>query len=922
MGGDVSVIARHLVGRDEELGALVRFLDASEQLPGVVVLPGEAGIGKTTLWLAGIDAAAARGYRILSSRPAEVETGSAFVGLTDLLADAAGDVLPKLPPIQRRALEAAMLRGESETYVDGRVVAAAFLEAVRLLAADAPVCLAVDDVQWLDAASLAALRSALARVDRRPVAALLAVRGRVPPWVRGAVPEDRLRIVDVGSLSLGAIHELLSTRFDTAFPRPMLVRLWETSRGNPFFAVELATALRRRGGTLAAGEELPIPADVGELLHARVDELGAAALEVARAVAALAEPTVALVEAALGSAGLDAGFAEALNAGILELEGDRLRFTHPLLGAAVVARQPPVRRRTLHARLADVVPFAEERARHLALATTEPDVDVAAILEDAAATARWRGAPAAAAELAEQALRLTPATRRDDARRRLLTAADMHYHAGDGARASLLLEQARAAATPGNERATIVAQLAAVQASPHDAVALYREALAEAEGDDALQATIHLCIAALMRFTEGIERGVEHGELAARAAARVGDPALRCRALAAYGLMHFNAGRGIPTHEMEEALSLERSLAEWPLDDGPTWVYGWQLCWSAEVDRARDLFHEVLEIVKARNDPAGEAESLWYLSLVESRAANWAEVERCSTDALELLTQLGRVIPPHEFPAAIVAAHRGQIDDARERSQRALARAEAEHIGIGQSGHSWVLGFVELSAGDAAAALPYLRSSYELRNAFMLEPAQRLELGDLLEAMIAVGELDESDAILASWEKRAEALDRAWALAILARSRGLLLAARGDFRGAFASFERALAEHVRSTDPFHHARTLLALGRTQRRAKKRAAARATLEDALGRFDDLDTPLWAAQTRAELARIGGRAPSRDELTEAEQRIATLVAAGRTNREVAAALFLTEHSVETALTRVYRKLGVRSRAELAHLRVAKS
>src|SRR6266545_2773697 len=305
----------------------------------------------------------------------------------------------------------------------------------------------------------------------------------------------------------------------------MLVRLWETSRGNPFFAVELATALRRRGGTLAPGEELPIPADVGELLHARVDELGAAALEVARAVAALAEPTVALVEAALGSAGLDAGFAEALNAGILELEGDRLRFTHPLLGAAVVARQPPVRRRTLHARLADVVPFAEERARHLALATTEPDVDVAAILEDAAATARWRGAPAAAAELAEQALRLTPATRRDDARRRLLTAADMHYH----------------------------------------------------------------------------------------------------------------AGHGIPTHEMEEALSLERSLAEWPLDDGPTWVYGWQLCWSAEVDRARDLFHEVLEIVKARNDPAGEAESLWYLSLVESRAANWAEVERCSTDALELL---------------------------------------------------------------------------------------------------------------------------------------------------------------------------------------------------------------------------------------------------------------------------------------------
>jgi DNA-binding CsgD family transcriptional regulator len=204
----------------------------------------------------------------------------------------------------------------------------------------------------------------------------------------------------------------------------------------------------------------------------------------------------------------------------------------------------------------------------------------------------------------------------------------------------------------------------------------------------------------------------------------------------------------------------------------------------------------------------------------------------------------------------------------------------------------------------------------------MLEPAQRLELGDLLEALIAVGDLDEADEILTTWQERADALDRAWALAILARSRGLLLAARGDLDGAFASFERALAEHGRMTDPFHRTRTLLALGRTQRRAKQRGAARTTLEEALAAFERLGAPLWAEQARAELARIGGRAPSRDELTEGEQRIAGLVAEGRTNREVAAALFLTEHSVETALTRVYRKLGVRSRAELARLLAAKS
>ena len=235
---------------------------------------------------------------------------------------------------------------------------------------------------------------------------------------------------------------------------------------------------------------------------------------------------------------------------------------------------------------------------------------------------------------------------------------------------------------------------------------------------------------------------------------------------------------------------------------------------------------------------------------------------------------------------------------------------------------AWVLGFVELSLGDAAAALPYLRRSYELRNDFVLEPGMRLELGDLLEALIGVGELDEADVVLETWQQRADALDRAWALAILARSRGLLLAARGDLDGAFASFERALAEHARSTDPFHYARTLLALGRTQRRAKRRGAARTTLEDATARFEQLGAPLWAEQARAELARIGGRTASRGELTEAERRIAELVAEGQTNREVAAALFLTEHSVETALTRVYRKLGVRSRAELAHLLASNS
>jgi DNA-binding CsgD family transcriptional regulator len=891
------------------------LLSAADRLPGVAVLSGEAGMGKTTLWLAGVDAAAERGYRILSCRPSEAETRFSFAGLTDLLGGA-GDVVAGLPPVQRRALEVALLLGEPEIHVDDRAVATAFLEALRRLAHDGRVCLAVDDVQWLDAASLSPLRYALARLEGQSVAALLAVRGDVPEWLRRAVREDRRRTVHLTGLSLGATHELLRARLDATFPRPTLIRLWETSRGNPFFALELATALQRRGGTLAPGEDLPIPSSLDELLDARIDGLGTAALEVARAVAALADPNVTVLEAALG-AGFDRALAEALDARILELDREHVRLTHPLLGSAVSASQTPARRRSLHARLADVVPSAEERARHLALATSAPDGNVADVLEHAARTAYLGGAPAAAADLAEQALRLTLLSSPDDALRRTLIAADMHTRAGDTDRAIALLERARAAAAPGDERATVLARLAGVRPTPVS-IALYHDALAEAR-DDALRATLHIRLATLMRWGEGVGRAVEHAELAVRAASRVTDATVRCRALAILGVTHFYAGHGIATATMEEAISLERSLPEWPLEEGPTVQYGFQLFWSADIERGREVAQELQRAAKARNDPAAEALAVWFMGFLAWRAGDWEEAERYIAEMIVLMTQLGTLMPPDEFPAAVIAAHRGRIGEARAIAQSAIARAEG--IRIAQSGHGWVLGFVELSLGDSSTALVHLRRSYEIRNAFMLEPAQRLELGDLLEALIAVGELDEAEQILATWQERAAALDRAWALAILARCRALLLAARSDLDGALASFEDALAQHDRSTDPFHHGRTLLALGRTQRRAKRRGAARTTLEQALAAFERLGAPLWSEQARAELARIGGRSPSRGDLTEAESLIAGLVAEGRTNREVAAALFLTEHSVETALTRIYRKLGVRSRAELTRLLASK-
>ena len=283
--------------------------------------------------------------RLQGSRPrgpSEAETRFSFAGLADLLADVVDDVLPELPPVQRRALEAALLLGESEVRADDRAVAAAFLGALRLLAGDGPVCLAVDDIQWLDAASLAALRYALARLEREPVAALLAVRGDPPAWLRRAVPEERLRTVEVGGLSVGAMHELLRARLDATFPRPTLIRIWETSGGNPFFALELAGALLRRGGSLASGRGAPDPSGPRRAPARSASTASAQRRSRSRGPSRRSPIRPCRSSRSVVGAQFDAGLAEALGARILELDGERLRFTHPLLGSAAVAHAASV----------------------------------------------------------------------------------------------------------------------------------------------------------------------------------------------------------------------------------------------------------------------------------------------------------------------------------------------------------------------------------------------------------------------------------------------------------------------------------------------------------------------------------------------------------------------------------------------------
>jgi len=881
-----------IVGREEELASIAAWLESGRT---AMVLDGEAGIGKSTLWAAGVSFARDQGARILESRPTEAERALAYVGLGDLIEGVAGEVLPALSTPRRHALEAALLTESVGGRIDARALGLAVRDALEALAATARVLVAIDDAQWFDDSSAQSLAFALRRLRTARIAVLLSRRvgGKTTALERAMDFE----LVHVGPLSVGATQKLLYDRLQRTFPRPTLLRLHETAAGNPFFVLELARATDTdRHQTLA------------RLIGGRLDGLGQGTQDALLLVAAHGRPPLDLLP--------EQALQPALEAGVVEIVDGTVRFTHPLLAAAVYERASPAARREAHRALAGMVDEPIARVRHLGLSTPEADEGVAGALEQASAFAATRAAASMAAELAELAAKLTPPTLPADHLRRIVRHADYLAQSGDGRRAIGVLAKALAVTPAGTARGTVLVHLAHAEADfvgTREGIARYREALPDAQADDALLAEIHLKLADLLKETADARLAIEHAEFAVAAAASSGNVALRCEALAIHSLLHSRSGLGIPHEETQQALALERGLDT----DVATQTHVYQLLWSGRLGEARNVIGPWLAKLASAEDRAQEM-ALWYGAMLEWRAGNWELASRLAAECLAIRQEYGveGSQPIAEVPAAMIAAYRGQVEEARDRSTRALARAERDGIFISQSAHRAVLGFIELSHGDPAAALGYLRRGWEVRDlAGLMEPGHRWELADTLEALIAVGDLVEAEQKLREWERRAKALDRSWALAITSRCRALMLAARGDYEGAQRAFERALREHARTEDPFQHARTLLAQGITQRRAMRRGAARQTLGKAEEIFHRLGSPLWASKAQAETKRIGGRAPGRDDLTESERRVAALVAEGKTNQEVAAVLFLGERTVASHLTHIYAKLGIRSRTELA-------
>src|SRR5215210_4823592 len=500
-----------------------------------LVLEGEAGIGKSTLWLAGVEAAERRGLRVLASRPAEAERGLAHAALSDLFEGVFDSVAPMLVPPRRRALEVALLIEVPDHRLDPRTLAVAVRSALEGLAAEGPVVLAVDDVQWLDPSSAGALAFALRRLEETPVLLLLARRlGAEPSELERALEPERVERLRVAPLSLGAIQKLLQTRSGRAFARPTLLRIREASGGNPFYALELARALER---DVDATEPLRVPETLEGLVRTRLDPLPKETCEALLLVAASGESSTA----SLRAAGVTEDTLEpALTAEVIELVDGAIRFSHPLLASVLYQQVSAGARRSAHELLATVVEDPLARARHLALATELADPGVAAALEEAAGVAMVRGAAIAAAELGEHALRLTPSDAQGDQHRRAIAAARAHLAGANVERARALAGDLLARSAPGARRAEILVLLGEAHHGSH--IRWFREALSEAAEEPALQARIQRDLSWEVRFTEGLAVAEEHARASLALAEELDDDALRAGALAALAAARFHLG--------------------------------------------------------------------------------------------------------------------------------------------------------------------------------------------------------------------------------------------------------------------------------------------------------------------------------------------------------------------------------------------
>jgi DNA-binding CsgD family transcriptional regulator len=914
-------MAPGVVGREPELASLRDFASRIPAGALALVLEGEAGAGKTTLWEAGLAEATADGYRVLSARPAESEMSLSFSGIGDLLDPVLDEALASLSAAQNRALSRALVLADDDGQPpDPHAIGVALLTALRALAAERPLVIGVDDVQWLDAASAAGLAYAARRLRAEPIGLLLSRRAGVESTIVDelgrTLPSEWMTPVEVGPLDAAALHHVVQAHLGVTLPRPLLAEVREASAGNPFYALEIVRTMQRSGLSPEGGQPLPVPESLQELVHGRLQALPPSCRDFLLAAAAHAHPTVAVTEAASG-VGRDPGLSPALEGKVVELDRERIRFTHPILAAGAYEIAEPGRRAEVHARLAELLEDPEARAWQLAASVEFPDGSVAQALEDASQHARDRGALRPAALMLERSSELTPFDRPDDARRRAVEAAYLHLASGDSRRAEAQLLTLIAPLGPGRQRARAMVILARIQLyeAPEKAAQLFAQVVAEANDDPRTLALAHEGAASCCLWLfERLDESLRHSEIALAVADELGDEALTADVLMTRLSAEVLLGRRTAERTADRALALQRSAADRRILDQPLVSLAESWKWTDAHERAATA---LLELLQRAHDMGDENAPPWLLFLLGDAERLLGRLETAlgrAREGYEAAEQSGQpLFARHNLALiALVQAQRGRAESTRDAVRRVVdgRGGNYELVVAGEA-----LGHLALALGAAEEAVVALEPRLAfVRREGVVEPGATRFAVDLVEALIELGRRDDAVELLDWYEGNAQRLARTSARANCLRCRGLLAAQAADVEGALTAYEEALAIHDEVDLPLDRGRTLLALGATQRRAKRRREARATLEGAVTVFDEIGAALWAQRAHGELRRISGRAPTTNALTPAEERVAALVAEGKTNAEVAAVLFLSDRTVEGHLSRIYAKLGIRHRGAL--------
>lgn len=912
-----------VIGREE------LYAQAREQLArgGSVLLHGPAGIGKSTVLRALAAENAGATGTVLRCSATESESHLPFLALADLFGLVLDKVSARLPAAQRTALESALTgRGESTLQRDGLALRLAVLSMLRALAAEGPVLVVADDLQWLDSASAELLGFAARRLGDSPVRMLFAVRTDGEEYDRHlrACPPDTLA-VRLGPFSRTQVSALLDHRGYTALSRSTARDIHRTSGGNPLFALELGRALAESPTRPRPGEPLPVPTSLRALVLSRLEMLSDEARRTLLVASAGARPTLALLHAA-GRENAEAETAQAAALGLLATDHEEpaLRFAHPLISAALYAEAPARERRAVHTALSTAASDPIERARHLALAATGPDPEVAARLAEAAALARDRGAPSVAASLGLLAARHTPADGGPGPDERRLQAAEDAITAGEVDLARDIAREVLTRATVPAERVRawmVVIEAAGQALGEVDAV--FPQVLADAGDDPRLLALVHYQLAWREVVVDGdFAKSRQEAAHAAELAARGGDRRTELMALA------FQSSTETLMGHPDAPATIQRALQE-PQDpdvachhNGAAMARFRWLLMSDQLPEARTAITALLREARRRGMVESEVHFSRLLADTELRFGHCGRALDLARESLRLARDSGIGESASAMLASLAEASGGDVERALTLAREAADHAEVDGDQLYLSLALAALGYAQLVAGDAQAAVRSLRRVRELEHGMgVSDPARGRWQGDLAEALVRIGEPGEAQELIDVTRVHALRLNRASVLAVLDRAEALVRAARGEHQTAHAQLASAQERLAGLGYGLEEARAAFALARL----RGRGPAPAVYDEAARLFRRCRALPWLRQVEravaagpAEPETVPAAAPGAlDGLAAMERQVAALVMEGATNREIAGRLFISVKTVEATLTRVYRKLGIRSRVDIVRL-----